>query len=103
MSAHNLPLNFHQIFSMNNTCIQTYKNQLQSSGFELFVYPFSEKETTIVPVLSNTTDQYFGFDLKDCKISGYIYVQYIDDMMSSSATKSFTTCKQSQRNCVVLS
>ena len=39
-------------------------------------------------------DPSFGFDLKDCKLSGCTYIKDVDDTVSSSAAKLFGTCKQ---------
>lgn len=79
--------------SLNGLHVPPDKNELKSSYLGFFIYPFSDKEIAIIPVLHNTTDVSFGFDFKDCKLSGWMYVQDIDDTVSSSAAKSFGTCK----------
>ena len=71
-------------------------NELSSSDLEFFVYPFSAKENAVVPVLPNTLDPSFGFELKYCKLSGCTYIKDVNDTVSSSAAKLFGTCKQSR-------
>ena len=97
MPVDNLPLNSQKVICLNGTCIPTDKTELTLSDLEFFVYPFSDKETTVIPVLPNTSDTSFGFDLKDYKLSGCMYIKDVDDTMSSCAAKSFGTSKQSRQ------
>ena len=89
----NLPLNSQQILCLNGTHVPADTKELDSSDLEFFVYPFLEKETTVIPVLHTTTDALFGFDLSNCELSGCTYIKNVDNTKSSSAAKSFGTCK----------
>ena len=91
----NFALNCQHILCLNWTQVPPYKTKLNSSDFEFFVYLFSNKEIAVIPVLSNTTDVSFGFDLKDYELSGQTYVQDVDDTILSSSAKSFGIGKQS--------
>ena len=62
-----------------------------------FVYPFSKKETVVIPVLPNVSDISSGFNLKDYELSSQNYVQDVDNTISPSASKSFGTCKRSKK------
>ena len=94
-----LPLNSQQILRLNGTRVPADAKELSSSDLEFFVYPFSDKETAIIPVLPNTSDALFGFELADCELSGQLsgctYIKNVDDTKSSSDAQSFGTCKQS--------
>ena len=90
-------MNCQKILCINCTRVPTDKNELQLSNLEFFVYTFSEKETAIIPLLPNTNDASFGFNLKNCELSGYTYVQDVDNTVSFSVAKSFETCKWSQK------
>ena len=91
-----MPLNSQQVLQLNNTHVPADTTELSSSDLEFFFYTFSAKETAVYPVLLNTLDPSFGFDLKDCKLSGCTYIKDVDDTVSSSAAKLFGTCKQSR-------
>ena len=60
------------------------------------MYPFSDKEITIIPVHPSATHASFSFDLKDCELSGCTYIKVVEDTVTSSAAKSFCTCKRLQ-------
>ena len=92
----NLPLNSQQILCLNSTCVPADTKELDSSDLEFF-HPFSYKETAFIPVLPNTTNFLFGFDLVDCDISGHTYIKDVNNTKSSSTATSFGTCKQSRK------
>ena len=90
----NMPLNCQKILCLNGTCICPDKRELNSSDLEFFLYPFSDKETAVIPVHPSTTHASFGFDLNDYDFSGCAYIKDVDDTVTSSAAKSFGTCKR---------
>ena len=92
----NLPLNCQQILRLNGTRVPPDKFELHSSDLEFFVYPFSKKQTAVIPFHPSTADFSFGFDLKDCELSGRTYIKDVDDTATSSAARSFGTCKRSR-------
>ena len=77
LSVDNLPLNFQQILHLNGTCIPPDNHALNLSDLEFFIYPFSDKETTIILVHPSTAYASFGFDLKDYELFGCIYIKEI--------------------------
>ena len=64
-------------------------------GKFFFVYPFIEKEDATIPVLLDTKDSAFEFELKDDEFYGCTYICDIKDTFSSGGAKSFGTCKHS--------
>ena len=86
---------FQHFQRLNNEHQPPDNNEIYSIDLKLFVYPFSEKEIATIPVLPNTKDVSFGFNLTDDKSFGHIYICKIKDNLSSSASKSFGTCKNS--------
>ena len=97
LPIYNLPLDSQQVICLNGTRVPPDKVELTSLDLEFFVYLFSDKETAVIPVLSTTSDASFGFDLQDCELSGCTYIKDVNDTVSSSAAKSFGTCKQSRQ------
>ena len=89
-----MPLNCQQILFLNGTHVPPNKCELHSSDLEFFVYPFSKKQTAVIPVHPSTADFSFGFDLKDCELSGRTYIKDINDTATSSAAWLFGTCKR---------
>ena len=87
LTVDNLPLNSQKVLFLNGTCVPADNNKLTSSDLEFFVYLFSDKETAVIPILPNMSDTLFGFDLTDCKLSGYMYIKDVNDTMLSSAAK----------------
>ena len=75
----NLPLNSQLVLCLNGTCVLADTTELSSFDLEFFVYPFSNKETAVIPVLPNTLDALFGFDLMDCELSGCMYINDVDE------------------------
>ena len=79
---------------MNSKRVPQNKDELKLSNFELLIYPFSEKKVATTLVLSSTKDPLFSFKLKDCELTGYTYVQDIDDTVLYSEAKYFSTYKR---------
>ena len=73
--------------------ISPESKETASSELRFFIYPFAEKEVATIPVVPTNKDQSFGFNLANDELFGRTYVKEIHDTVTSSAAKSFQTCK----------
>lgn len=69
--------------------------EIDSNDFEFFVYPFAEKEVTIVPVLPKNTIDYFGFKLANDELYQRTYFKVV--VPKSCAANIFRTHKGTRK------
>ena len=98
LPAEVLPPNCQHVRRLNGDRVPAETAEIGASDLQFFVYPFSDKQTATIPVLAKGTDPLFGFKLRDDDLLGRSYVEDLLDTKTSSAAKSFGTCKRSRRH-----
>ena len=98
LPAEVLPPNCQHVRRLNGDRVPAETTEVGASDLQFFVYPFSDKQTATIPVLAKDTDPLFGFKLRDDDLLGRSYVEDLIDAKTSSAAKSFWTCKSSRRH-----